>query len=173
MPDSTSFDNAKLTIRRAYPQDAPAIAAMLSALCAFEGTQTPFKPIDYARAIERLIDAKEPNYHFIFAEYDGAPAAFISFYFGYDLSSLAQGAHVGDLYVREQFRGTSLGTKLMAAVGKRVLHQSGQWISLTALRSNERAREFYKKRQGVEVPIEFYAWGQQGIERLMKHAEST
>ena len=169
MPHSAPFDNAKLIIRGAYPQDAPAIATMLIALCEFEGTQVAHPPLHFAQTIEKLIQQTDASYFFITVEYDGKPIGFISYYFGYDLSSLAKGAHVGDLFVREEYRGASLGSKLMAKVGEHVLRASGQWISLTALRSNEKARDFYKARGGVEVPVTFYAWGQQGIERIMKH----
>ncbi len=170
MTDSTPFDNAKLTIRKAYPQDAPALAAMLVALCEFEGTQTPFDALKYAKTIQRLIESDNSNYFFLIAESDDVPLGFISYYFGYDLSSLSQGAHVGDLFIRDEWRNAKIGSKLMAAVAKQVMHQSGQWISLTALKTNSHAKDFYEKRGGIAVPVQFYAWGQKGLEKLIKAA---
>lgn len=170
MTDSKKPDNAAVIIRPAYPQDAAAIAAMLSALCAFEGTPTPFTAIEYARHIKTMLESDKSDYQFVMAELDAKPVGFISYYFGFDLSSLSQGAHVGDIFVREEFRKHKVGSKLMAKVAERVLHQSGQWISLTALHSNEDAHNFYQKRSGIAVPVQFYAWGQQGLERLMQKA---
>lgn len=170
MADSIALDNETLVIRSAYPQDAPAIAAMLSALCQFEGTATPFDALDYAKHIKRLLENEKADYHFVMAELGGKPAGFVSYYFGFDLASLSQGAHVGDIFIRDEFRNHKIGSKLMAKVAERVLHQSGQWISLTALKSNELAKHFYEKRSAVAVPVQFYAWGQQGLESLIKKA---
>ena len=170
MADSEKPDNAKLTIRNAYPQDAPAIAAMLTALCLYESTPTPFDAIDYTRNIKALIEKNDANYFFLMAEYGEKPVGFVSYYFGYDLTSLAQGAHVGDLFIRDEFRGDGIGTQLLGKVSERVLRQSGQWISLTALRTNEKANAFYTNLNGVPVPVQFYAWGQQGLEHIMKSA---
>ena len=170
MKDSQSVDNPKLKIRNAYPQDATAIAAMLVMLCKHEDTPIPFSAVQYASRIRSLIEQPQVSYHFLLAECDSRPVGFISYYYGYDLSSLSQGAHIGDLYVREPFRDKKIGTMLLASVAENVLKQSGEWISLTALRSNELAHAFYQKRGAADVPVRFYAWGQKGLKNLVKTA---
>lgn len=159
-------DKQEICIRMAYPQDAAEIAVMLMALQAHEHTSTGITLDAYTSTIARLITQAPSQYYFTVAEKNERLIGFVSYYFGYDLSTLAKGTHIGDIFVADAMRGQGIGTRLMGYVATKTLSECGYWISLTNVAHNKDAHAFYASLHAFEVPVRFLAWGKTALQQL-------
>lgn len=161
----TPYTSESLTIRAAEAKDARAIVEMETLLAASEGQDTRLTEEAFLRdAIEGQGEAKPL---FFIAEVEGEAAGFVMCYAGYDLLSACHGMHLGDIFVHAPYRNSGIGTALFAKVAEENLARGGEWVSLTVLRENIQAQRFYFKHGGVNVPVEFMAFGKMALQKLL------
>lgn len=132
----------KLAIRTIGMQDAAAVAKMAQRLAASEGEgKTEFNE----EAIRRDVLSPNPHCAIWVAEAGGQPVAFLMAYPGYDMLSASTGWHLGDLWVEPGFRRQGIATQLVLALAAQAKAHGSQWISLTRLKRNHEAKDFYTK----------------------------
>ncbi|MBI1276269.1 GNAT family N-acetyltransferase [bacterium] len=132
----------KLTIRTIAMQDVAAVARMAQRLAASEGEgRTEFNE----EAIRRDVLCQHPHCVIWVAEAGGQPVAFLMAYPGYDMLSASTGWHLGDLWVEPGFRRQGIATQLVLALAAQAKDHGSRWISLTRLKQNHEAKEFYTK----------------------------
>lgn len=153
----------KPEIRFASVKDADDIVVMLEALAMHEGGPKPLltKEVLIRDMLSEQTKPKERPYIVKVADAGEDGLAGVVFYYpGYDLATGTYGMHLGDIYVRADYRRTGLGKRLMGEVARSVLAQKGQWISWTAIKSNKEAKRFYKAVNATSLKtVQFYAMG--------------
>ena len=147
MPDKPS-----LAIRRAYPHEMEAVAAMARALAAEEGETSRATAEACAQAAVTFWVATE----------GAEPLAFAMTYSGYDLASASAGTHLGDIYVLPAYRRRGVGRALLVAIAQ----EAGGWLSFTVLEGNKTAQGFYAALGAQPVPVRFMAFGPEGLARV-------
>ncbi|WP_162913253.1 GNAT family N-acetyltransferase [Rhodospirillaceae bacterium SYSU D60014] len=133
-------------IRPARPADAGALATMLEALNRELDCRPPRAGIEAALRA----DGFGPNAAFtsLFAERQGAPVGYALFLPAYDTETGARGAFLSDLYVMPRTRGHGLGRALIAAATRATTQRGGDFLYWEVLRTNTRARRFYRSLAG-------------------------
>jgi len=129
-------------IRVATPDDVPAIGRMIRELAEFEREPdavkaTPemlhdalFGPDAVASALLALDDA-------------GEAVGFALWYRSFSTWEGVPGLYLEDLYVAESQRGSGLGTKLLSALARIVVHRGWTRLEWSVLRWNSEAIAFY------------------------------
>ncbi len=158
-----------IIIRHARLEDAGEVAAMLAGLCEYEGVRkSEFKPEDFIR------DGFGENRAFsaLVAEINNQVIGFLTYYPGYDMPSAKRGYHLGDFYVKKEFRRRGVGKKLFAALAQIVLDNGSCWISWTAMANNRPALEMYAKFGAVTPKnVQFMAIGKNNLSILLAFHE--
>lgn len=137
------------TIRPARASDAEAVVRMaeefedyLNALDddPAEATPPPLTTENYRR------DGfgREPRFHGLIAELDGAPVGYLLYYLGYWAEDAATCLHVADLFVREAARGRGIGGALMAEAAAILRRHDGRRVLWTVWSRNRAAIGFYQ-----------------------------
>lgn len=158
--------STEYSIRDALPADAPAIAQLLASLYRHEGFDVQPEAGEIARALfaeDRAVKTRA----LVAAGAADAVVAVLLYYPGYDTLSSSEGYHLADMVVAENARRAGLGRRLVRALAAQAEAEARQWISLTALRSNDSAAEFYASLGMQEVNVRFYALGAQGFRSLI------
>ena len=141
MSDSKTGDRLSIKVRSARRGDADAIARMARALSVSErGRRCGFS----ATAFLRDGFSDPPAFHTLVAEYDGLPAGYAVYYWGYDTDSATRGVYLADLYVDEISRRGGVGTALMTGMARHIRDQGGRWLFWSVLKRNKVARKFYR-----------------------------
>lgn len=151
------------TIRPATVADLPEIARLIRVLNTEEGYDIS-APVE---ALEEVLFSKHAQVPMraLIAEAQRKPVGLALYYWGYDTVSATYGYHLADIVVDPSLRGQGVGVQLFNTLAQQCLEESGQWISLTVLKQNDRAQRFYRKRGMVEVAVNFFAIGPQGLAR--------
>ncbi len=156
---STSFH-----IRSATRSDATAIAALLQALYHAEGNPVAVDTADLQR---RLFDAPRGLDVRALVACDGdTVVGTLVYYAGYDVLSASDGYHLADMIVAEGHRRRGVAKALFKALAKQALAEAKEWVSLTALRSNGVAKQFYASLGMTQVDVDFFAIGKTALGRL-------
>lgn len=159
----------EIFIRAATRKDIAEVTALLAELNREEGYSTSAD----ANAIGTLLFPEAPGkvlMRALVAKKGSVIVGTALYYWGYDTVSASHGYHLADIIVARAHRSQGIGARLFAALAAQCLAESGQWISLTALKKNERAQGFYRKLGMVEVAVNFFAIGAQGMTRcIVKH----
>ena len=134
-------------IRKASEADIPDLIRMVDELNVHEGEPTGHLTADKAR--RDLIGPDAALGAFV-AEADGALVGFAFWLSAYETCYAARGGFVNDLYVREAYRGGGVGRALLQAVARASAAEGGEFIWLTAYRSNDLAREAYRRIMDTE-----------------------
>ena len=128
-------------IRDAHAEDAATVHAFVAALAEVQGQgdKVTSTPEDMAR------DGLRPGGAFeaILAEADGGAVGFALFLFKYSTWSGTPVLYVEDIFVDETMRGTGLGAKLMARLGRIALERGCGRLELLVAEENK-ARQFYE-----------------------------
>lgn len=156
-------DKPNIDIRRAYPQDAPHIAQMIDALNRYEGHKTGITEHGYHELLLKWLSDQASECVFLLAWHQNMPVGYAAFYKGYDIASMTTGTHLGDIYVTENYRRHGAGRALLGQVAAHTLSEGGVWLSLTVLKNNESAKAFYAAMKGVDVGVDFVAFGQTAL----------
>lgn len=157
MPDT-------ITIRPATPHDVDAIAALLTELNLSEGRDVVAQPHAIAQAL--FADGREVKVEALVAQDAGEVVGTLLYYAGYDTFSASLGYHLADMVVAHAHRRHGVGKALVRALSQRALVEGKEWISLTALTSNDAARAFYHTLGMTEVSVDFFAMGKQAMTQL-------
>lgn len=155
--------STSVTIRAATPGDLADIATLISLLNHEEGYRVSASP--EALAATLFTEDAPVRMRALVAEQGGEVCAVALYYWGYDTVSAANGYHLADIVVDGPWRGRGIGGRIFSALAAQCLHEGGQWVSLTALRKNSRARRFYERLGMVRVAVDFYAIGPEGLQR--------
>lgn len=134
-------------IRTPRPDDVPALVALVDALNIHEGE--PRGAFNEAMA-HRDVLAPNCPLKCVVAEQDGALVGYAFWHFSYETAYAARGSFVADLFVSEGHYGQSLGQQLLTDVARRTKADGGEYLWLTAYRTNNRARAFYRKVMSLE-----------------------
>jgi len=138
-----------MTIRRATPQDMPAVLRLITELAIFER-----EPDAVVVTVEDLVHdgfGESPLFRCFVAEEENAIVGMALFYFRYSTWK-GKTIHLEDLIVTEPYRGKSIGQQLYAAViaeGKRLGVRRIEW---NVLDWNTPAIGFYEKSGAKVLP---------------------
>jgi ribosomal protein S18 acetylase RimI-like enzyme len=150
------------TIRPATVADLPELTRLLSMLNREEGYDISASEADLRAAL--FGGAAKVPMRALIAGHEKA-VGLVLYYWGYDTVSASHGYHLADIIVEPAQRGQGVGRALFSALAAQCLGEDGQWVSLTVLKKNDRARQFYKALGMVEISIDFFAIGPQGLAR--------
>ncbi len=134
-------------IRQANAADIPDLIIMVDELNAHEGE--PLGAMTPAKAARDLIGPDAALGAFV-AEADGVLIGFAFWHAAYETCYAARGGFVNDLYVREGHRGGGVGKALLQSVARATAAEGGEFIWLTAYRTNDLARAAYRQMMDVE-----------------------
>ncbi len=156
--------STKLAIRDAKRDDVPQLVQLINALNLHEGGG---ETMTEQHADFMLFSSQRPvPLHCVVATSFRTVYGFVLFYQGYDTASTSFGFHIADIYVSVEHRSQGVGRILMREVARRCLEQGGQWCSLTALKNNQDAHQFYDALGMHSPDVTFRAIGPKGLASL-------
>lgn len=148
-------------IQPATARDIETLAALLSELNHEEGYETSVSA-DALRAA--LVDGRV-TMRALVAEAERHMSGMVLYYWGYDTVSASHGYHLADIIVTASHRRQGVGRMLFTALATQCLGEGGKWISLTTLKKNALAHQFYRSCGMSEVAVNFFAIGPQALAR--------
>lgn len=163
----------KITIREAVESDLDEVHNMLGDLIAFQ--KLPHPPMDKQVMIKDSgLTAANPNkyFHVLVAESeDKRLAGYVLYYFMYKTSK-GKYLYVEDIFVKDEFRGSCVGHRLMKEVAVISKKHEAMGIKLLCLDWNP-ARKFYERCGGVLSGVKIDSWLEyeikgDSIERLIE-----
>lgn len=131
-----------VSIRVATVRDVPLIFAFVSELAAFESLSHEVAADETTLA--GALFSKNPRVFSEIAEYGGAPAGFILWFYTFSSFAGRHGIWIEDLYVRENFRGKGIGAALLHQVARRCAEEKLGRLEWSVLDWNEKAIRFYR-----------------------------
>ena len=159
--------STSITIRAATLRDISSLVALLDELNREEeGYPTSIGSDDLASVLfgeKRLVQMQA-----FVAESGGAIVGAVLYYWGFDTVSASFGFHLADIIVTKTARRKSIGKQLFTALAADCLQQGGQWISLTVLKQNTLAKQYYHALGLTQVEVDFFAIGPQALTRLIR-----
>lgn len=135
-------------IRIAEPTDTTLILDFIKCLAEYENLS------DLVVASESLIKEAffENSYaNCIIGEYFGVPAAFGVYFFTFSTFLCSPSLYVEDIFVKEKYRGTGIGTAIFYFLASQALKKNCKRLELAVLNWNEQAINFYKKLGGYPL----------------------
>ncbi|MFF5333991.1 GNAT family N-acetyltransferase [Streptomyces sp. NPDC013181] len=134
-----------VTIRPAHPDDVPALAALIEEIERFYGG-TALQPFPERRAqTHEALFGPHPLAHALVAAEDGELAGMAAYSFLWPASGTTHALFLKELYVRDAWRGTGVGARLMDSLREVASARPGcsrmEWMADT---NNPAARRFYE-----------------------------
>jgi GNAT superfamily N-acetyltransferase len=131
-----------LSIRPAHKEDVPLLSEMIRELAVSE--QSLDKLTTTPDELERDGFGPEPKFRALIAEWDGKPAGYALFF---DCYSTWRGPQIflEDLFVRPEFRGKGIATRLMAQVAKIAVDGRCRAMRWEVLNWNQPAINLYSR----------------------------
>lgn len=131
------------TIRKAGPDDAPAIDGMVAALAGHLGT--PAKKISQPYDVASALSASPPLLRGLIAEDEGCPVGLCLWFPCFSSWRGCAGLFVLDLYVAPSSRRSGLARRLLAAAAGEATGFGARFIRLGVDRTNLPAIAFYDR----------------------------
>ncbi len=156
-----------IAIRRPTEEDAADLTAMVDELNLF--LDDPTGHLTTEKVLQDVIAPDAPVQSFVAGE-TGSLSGYVFWHFAYETSWAARGGYICDLYVREPHRGSGLAHRLLCAAARDVDASGGSYLWLTAHRSNDRARAYYRKHMEEVDVILAYAAAHEDFKALLEDA---
>ncbi len=136
------MNEAAINLRHAVPADAALIFTLIRELAAYQGRISEVEANESMLAA--VLFAKDPRVYCTLADYGEVPAGFILWYHTFSTFRGRHGIWIEDLYVREKFRGKSIGKTLLASVARRCINENLSRLEWAVLDWNTSAIAFYE-----------------------------
>lgn len=141
-------------IRRGTSEDFSSVFALIKEFAHFQ--KTPEKVLN---TVAQMLEEKELFQCFVAEDEGKGIVGFASFFFAY-YSWSGKALYLDDLYVKESYRGSSIGTGLLQAVIAFAKEQHCKKLRWQVSNWNKPAIEFYKKMGAaideVEINCDLY-----------------
>jgi GNAT superfamily N-acetyltransferase len=131
-----------INLRPATSNDAGLIFAFVSELAAFEHLSHELKADE--AGLKAALFGASPRVFAEIAEYEGAAAGFILWFYTFSSFAGRHGIWVEDLYVRENFRGKGVGAAMLHAIARRCVDEKLGRLEWSVLDWNKTAIRFYQ-----------------------------
>lgn len=131
-----------VSVRRARPRDAAAIARLGYGLNVNEGDPTEHFTID---AVRRDGFGDKPAFEVLVAEVGGNVIGYALFHEAYETGYAARGLYLCDLYVAPAARGKGAGRALMAALARAAKSRGLIYLWWASRTDNAEANTFYRR----------------------------
>src|SRR6185437_2300531 len=128
----------KILIRKATEKDFPAIIALIKEFALFQKT-----PEKVSITLEQMVTDKD-IFQCLVAIAENEIAGFATYFFTYNSWS-GKGLHLDDLYVKESFRKTGSGKKLLDNIIELAKEQKCKNVRWMVSGWNHNAIDFYKR----------------------------
>lgn len=141
-----------LTIRRARPDEAPLVFALVRELAEYEKLthEVHASEADIAEALF----GTNPRLTCDIAEWNGEPAGFAVWFVNFSTFAGRHGIYLEDLFVRPALRGKGIGKALLVHLAKECLSQGWSRLQWAVLDWNAPSIAFYKSL-GAELMDEW------------------
>ena len=139
-----------VVIRPARPEDTEVLFEMTRELCEFEELLHEFTSTK--ELLHDGLFSDDPAAEALVALVDGSVAGYALVFQTYSTFTGMRGLYLEDLYVKAQYRGTGIGTKLLRAVAAMAVERKRARLEWTVLEWNGAAKEFYKRMGAVIEP---------------------
>ena len=141
---------ASLTLRRARPDDAGLILALVRELAEYEklAHQVVANESDVAAALF----GPDARACCEIAEWDGEPAGQALWFNNFSTFTGRYGLYLEDLYVRPAFRGRGIGRALLARLAALCVENGWARLDWAVLDWNQSAIDFYEAQGAVVAP---------------------
>ena len=154
------------TIRFAAPADADLILHFIRGLAEYEHEAGAVAAT--SALLRSQMEAPEPPFECLIAEWGGEPAGFALFFRNYSTWSGRPGLYLEDFFVAERFRRHGVGKALFKRMAQIVVGRGWARMEWAVLDWNHPAHDFYRARQAV-AKDEWTVWRLDG-EALVKVA---
>ncbi len=134
----------------ARPEDATVLFEMTRELCEFEELLDEFTSTQ--ELLHEGLFGDDPAAEALIALVDGTVAGYALFFQAYSTFTGRRGLYLEDLYIRAQYRGTGVGTKLLQAAAAVAVDRKRARMEWTVLEWNAAAKGFYKRMGAVIEP---------------------
>lgn len=135
---SSSLIDKDIVIRQGTVADYEQILELMKAFAVFQKT-----PEKLTVTLEQMVEDKDVFRCFVAVDRSSI-IAFASFFFGY-YSWSGKGLYLDDLYVKDEYRKSGIGTKILNAVIQYAKEHQCKSVRWLVSRWNENAISFYKK----------------------------
>ncbi len=132
---------SSITVRPATSEDVSEVVKFARSLSIAEGRR--------ASRLTKTAYLKDgfgdnPAFSALVAEVDYKVTGYALYFEGYDTGRAARGVYLSDLYVDKAWRRQGIGKSLMQATANACKELGGEWMFWSVLKSNKRARKFYR-----------------------------
>ncbi|MCP4448245.1 MAG: GNAT family N-acetyltransferase [Myxococcales bacterium] len=131
-----------VSLRFASPDDAETIYNFIVQLAIYE--REPEAVETNAGVLREQLSSESSPFECLIAERGGIPVGFALFFSSYSTWRGLPGIYLEDLFVPEQYRGSGIGTKLLAELARLTLQRGGARLEWSVLDWNEPSIGFYE-----------------------------
>ena len=150
-------------VRRAGPQDAELLAALIEELNSHQREPTGHVTVE---AVRRDGFGAVPEFQVLLAEIDGVVAGYALYHPSWSTEVGERGLYLYDLFVRGSARGHGVGRALMAAVAAVAKAEGRTFLWWCSKEWNREAQAFYAGLGAIEESIRAHAIFGEPFERL-------
>ncbi|MGW1340967.1 N-acetyltransferase family protein [Kribbella sp. NPDC002412] len=129
-------------VRRARPDDVPAIVELVYGLAEYE--RAPDECRLTAGQLQTALFGPEPKVFCHVAEHEGMVAGCAIWFLSFSTWRGVHGIYLEDLFVRPETRGTGLGKALLVALAQECVRNDYERLEWSVLDWNTPAIDFYK-----------------------------
>jgi len=135
--------SARITIRRASPDDAGQVLMLVRELAEYERLHD--KVVADEALVREALAGDPPAARALLAEIGGELVGFALYFMNFSTFIARQGLYLEDLYVRPAWRGSGAGRRLMAAVAAEAAAAGARRLDWAVLDWNASAIGFYER----------------------------
>ncbi|USI74156.1 GNAT family N-acetyltransferase [Sphingomonas morindae] len=146
-------------VRRAAPEDVPALLGLVRALAAYE--RAPDAVEADAAALDRALFGATAHAHALVAERHGRVVGMAIWFLSFSTWTGRPGLYLEDLFVEPEARGLGLGRALFAALAREAVARGCARMDWAVLDWNRPAMDFYE-RLGAAPKAEWQGWRLEG-----------